>query len=143
MQELRCPTRFFLLLALGAGAPALAQTLPQGQPQREVVLPIENVRYDYAQVMSVRPVQQVLRTTNRERVCTDPQHPETPVPVPAAQDNGRFRNCRIAPVVREFRRTIAYDVDYVYRGSRFRTRMDRDPGNRLRIRISIMPAPLD
>ena len=59
------------------------------------------------------------------------------------QDPGRLRNCRMAPVVREFRRTIAYDVDYVYRGSRFRTRMGRDPGNRLRIRISIMPAPLD
>ena len=43
---------------------------------------------------------------------------------------------------REFRRAIAYDVDYVYKGSKFRTRMDRDPGNRLRVRVSITPQPL-
>lgn len=132
-----------LSAALCVSGPALAQTPQQGQPQREVVLPIENVRFDYAQVMSVRPVQQVLRASNRERVCSDPQHPGTRIPVSEGQDPGRLRNCRMAPVVREFRRTIAYDVDYVYRGSRFRTRMDRDPGNRLRIRISIMPAPLN
>ena len=51
--------------------------------------------------------------------------------------------CRIVEVGREFRRPIAYDVDYMYRGSKFRTRMDRDPGNRLRIRISISPQPFD
>jgi uncharacterized protein YcfJ len=53
------------------------------------------------------------------------------------------QNCRMEPVVKEHRRTIAYDVDYMYRGSKFRTRMDRDPGNRLRIRVSISPQPLD
>ena len=46
-------------------------------------------------------------------------------------------NCREAPVVREYRRPIAYDVDYVYRGSKFRTRLAQDPGNRLRVRVSI------
>jgi len=142
MFALRRATRVFLPLALCAAGAASAQAPSSGQPQREVVLPVENVRFDYAQVMSVRPIQQVLRTSNRERVCSDPQHPESRIPVPEGQDPGRLRNCRMAPVVREFRRTIAYDVDYAYRGSRFRTRMDRDPGNRLRIRISIMPAPL-
>lgn len=134
-----------------AGGMAFAQS--SQSPRREVVLPSENVRFDYAQVLAVRPVQQVLRTTRVERVCSDPRHPNTVVPTPAAgashsggsegRSEGTLRNCRMAPVLREFRRTIAYDVDYVYRGSKFRTRMDRDPGNRLRIRISIMPAPLD
>ncbi|RYF66756.1 MAG: hypothetical protein EOO22_20515, partial [Comamonadaceae bacterium] len=50
-------------------------------------------------------------------------------------------NCRTEPVSREFRRPIAYDVDYVYKGSKFRTRMARDPGNRLRVRVSITPHP--
>ena len=45
------------------------------------------------------------------------------------------------PVVHEFRRPIAYDVDYVYKGSKFRTRTARDPGNRLRVRVSITPQP--
>ncbi len=143
MSGLQSALRVLLPLALCVAGSAFAQSAPQGQAQPEVVLPIENVRFDYAQVMSVRPIQQVLRTSNRERVCSDPQHPESRIPVPMGQDPGRLRNCRMAPVVREFRRTIAYDVDYVYRGSRFRTRMGRDPGNRLRIRISIMPAPLD
>ncbi len=129
-----------------------AAAFAQAAPQREVVLPIENVRFDYAQVLAVRPISQVLRTTNMERVCRDPAHPERMIPdAPANSSAGRsgrqpqsgMRNCKMAPVVREFRRTISYEVDYIYRGARFRTRMDRDPGNRLRIRISIMPAPLD
>ena len=47
-----------LSAALFAMAPAFAQ-----DAAREVVLPVENVRYDYAQVLSVRPVYQTLRTT--------------------------------------------------------------------------------
>ena len=138
---------------LSAGPPARAQSA--SPPAREVVLPIENVRFEYAQVLAVRPVQQVLRTTSTERVCSDPSRPEVPVPENvlnarrnAAEAAGRpppanLRHCRMAPVVREYQRPIAYDVDYVYRGNKFRTRMGRDPGNRLRIRISIMPAPLE
>lgn len=123
-----------LFAASLVASPAVAQT----PPAREVVLAIENVRFDYAQVLAVHPIQQVLRTTSRERVCGPPGHT-----VPAAQAQPGARNCRMAPVVREYRRTIAYDVDYAYRGAKFRTRMDRDPGNRLRIRISITPAPIN
>ena len=123
------------------------------EPPREVVLPIENVRYDYAQVLSVRPVYQTLRTTSMERVC-DPRQPAISATLarvmsavrnrPADGDGaGNARNCRMEPVVKEHRRTIAYDVDYMYRGAKFRTRMDRDPGYRLRIRIAIAPQPFD
>ena len=49
-------------------------------------------------------------------------------------------DCRTVPVEREFRRPIAYDVDYVYKGAKFRSRLPEDPGNRLRIRIAITPA---
>ena len=48
-------------------------------------------------------------------------------------------NCRMVPVQREFRRPIAYDVDYVYQGIKYRSRLAEDPGNRLRIRISVTP----
>lgn len=140
---------------LSAAQPAFAQSTPA--PDREVVLPIENVRFEYAQVLAVRPVQQVLRTTSTERVCSEPGNPNALVPESAinarraaAIEAGQTppppvsaRHCRMAPVVRQYQRTIAYDVDYVYRGSKFRTRMGRDPGNRLRIRISIAPAPLE
>ena len=36
---------------------------------REVVVPQENVRFDYAQVLSVSPIYQTLRATRMERVC--------------------------------------------------------------------------
>lgn len=49
------------------------------------------------------------------------------------------RDCRIVPVGREFRRPIAYDVDYVYKGTKYRSRLPEDPGNRLKIRVSITP----
>jgi uncharacterized protein YcfJ len=42
-------------------------------------------------------------------------------------------------VQREFRRPIAYDVDYVYRGMKYRSRLPYDPGNRLKVRVSVMP----
>ena len=45
----------------------------------------------------------------------------------------------MVPVVREFRRPIAYDVDYVYRGMKYRSRLPYDPGNRLRVRVSVIP----
>ena len=48
-------------------------------------------------------------------------------------------NCRVVPVEREFQRPIAYDVDYIYKGVKYRSRLAEDPGNRLRIRISVVP----
>lgn len=47
--------------------------------------------------------------------------------------------CRVVEVGREFRRPIAYDVDYVYKGIKFRSRLPEDPGNRLKLRVSITP----
>ena len=42
-------------------------------------------------------------------------------------------------VQREFRRPIAFDVDYMYKGMKYRSRLPHDPGNRLRIRVSVTP----
>jgi uncharacterized protein YcfJ len=138
------------LLTLGASASARAQ-----DPPREVTIPQENVSYDYAQVLAVEPIYQVLRATRSERVCDAKNSTGSGITrvVSAVKDRligGASReeraagltNCRMAPVLREYRRAIAFDVDYVYKGSRFRTRMGRDPGNRLRVRVSITPQPL-
>nr|WP_275672651.1 hypothetical protein [Thermomonas flagellata] len=133
------------------------------EPGPEVTIPQEYVRYDYAQVLSVEPVYQVLRTSRMERVCDVVDMPPGVAAAPTQENplermvsslrqrlsGGTTReereaglsNCRMAPVVREVRRAIAYDVDYVYRGSKFRTRMDRDPGNRVRVRVSVTPVP--
>lgn len=51
----------------------------------------------------------------------------------------RGEGCRMVPVEREFRRPIAYDVDYVHKGVKYRSRLPYDPGNRLRVRVSVTP----
>ena len=143
-------SRTTAVLCLPAGLLACAAAFAQ-DPSREVVLPVENVRYDYAQVLAVRPVYQVLRTTGMERVCDGGSGNPLSRVVTAVKDHlsgadkaaAPVQNFRMEPVAREYRRAIAYDVDYMYRGSKFRTRMDADPGNRLRIRISITPRPAD
>lgn len=60
---------------------------------------------------------------------------EAQAPAPATPREG----CRMVPVEREFRRPIAYDVDYVHKGVRYRSRLPYDPGNRLKVRVSVMP----
>ena len=154
--HLRSPVVYLAALCVLA-MPALPLHA-QDAARDEVVLPPENVRYDYAQVLAVRPVYQVLRTTSLERVCDVDDRGKTVIARVAGAVRGRLsgphattreereaglRNCRMQQVPREFRRAIAFDVDYVYKGSKFRTRMARDPGNRLRIRISITPQPID
>ena len=131
-------------------APVHAQAIPP-----EVVLPQENVRFDYAQVLEVSPIYQTLRASRMERVCDTKQGAGSGLSkvVSAVKDRlsgattreereAGLSNCRVAPVVREYRRPIAYDVDYAYKGSKFRTRLAQDPGNRLRVRVSITPQPM-
>ncbi len=48
--------------------------------------------------------------------------------------------CRTVEVEREERRTIGYDVEYRYKDDVFMSRLDYDPGNKLRIRVAVRPA---
>jgi uncharacterized protein YcfJ len=147
----------FALSCLLLAVPAMAQ---------ERVIPAENVRLDYAQVLSVEPVYQTLRASRTEQRCDEVPAPKPERPV---QEESRWNkvissvrgwfdgedeadappvappvptvkvNCRVVPVEREFQRPIAYDVDYIYKGVKYRSRLAEDPGNRLRIRISVVP----
>lgn len=168
----------FCLLAATIG-PAWAQVGQEVDDRNRVVV-VENVRYDYAQVLHVEPVFQTLRATRTEEHC-EPVTTRTLAPVQVTgegeEDKGGFRRlwdsvrgifttreeggegddvalhahagsghaamltpeCKIVEVGREFRRPIAYDVDYVYKGVKFRSRLPEDPGNRLKLRVSITP----
>lgn len=119
--------------------------------QQHTVLQAENVRFDYAQVLRVTPVYQTLRATTVEQQC-DPEAGKADsrlqrVLGTVREALGRERdpkpstgeNCRPVPVEREFRRPIAYDVDYVYKGARFRSRLPEDPGNKLKVRVAVTP----
>lgn len=132
-----------LLLALVTG-PASAQD--------RSVIQHENVRYAYAQVLRVSPVYQTLTATRMEERCDQS-------PALSDEDSRLSRmvgvvrgaivrdqaseapgiDCQSVPVARQFHRPIAYDVDYVYQGAKYRSRLPDDPGNRLRIRIGVTP----
>ena len=62
----------------------------------------------------------------------------------ASQDDGYYegseRHCRVVQDVAEERRIVAYDVQYRYRGDVYMSRLDYDPGERMRVRVSIVPA---
>ncbi len=47
--------------------------------------------------------------------------------------------CREVNAVSEQRRIIGYDVEYRYRGEVYMSRRDYDPGERLRVRVSVTP----
>ncbi|MEH6415860.1 hypothetical protein [Pseudomonas sp. CGJS7] len=143
------------ILALSCAAAVLWVRPVAAQPQGDnvrTVIQAENVRFDYAQVLRVTPVYQTLRATTVEQQC-DPEPSGKPdsrlsrVVGAVREALGRERdpkpstgeNCRPVPVEREFRRPIAYDVDYVYKGSRFRSRLPEDPGNKLKVRVAVTP----
>jgi len=53
---------------------------------------------------------------------------------------GVERRCRIIEDYREERRLVGYDVEYRYRGEVYMSRLDYDPGDKLRVRVSVAPA---
>lgn len=52
----------------------------------------------------------------------------------------RARRCRIVEEPREEQRIAGYNVEYRYRGEVYMSRLDYDPGDRLRVRVSVTPA---
>ncbi|UOF13091.1 hypothetical protein IEQ11_15140 [Lysobacter capsici] len=139
------------ILVLVSAAASL-WTVPVAAQPHTTVLQAENVRFDYAQVLRVTPIYQTLRATTVEQQCepepADKSDSRLSRVVGAVREAlGRERdpkpstgeNCKPVPVEREFRRPIAYDVDYVYKGSRFRSRLPEDPGNKLKVRVAVTP----
>ena len=140
-----------LLAPAFAVAPAWAQ---------HTVIQAENVRYEYAQVLRAEPVYQTLRATSMVERCeqssmVEPEDAEerrglsrvvgavrdvlTPNRRDSAADGETGDDCVMVPVEREFSRPIAYDVDYVVRGVKYRSRLPNDPGNRLRVKVAVTP----
>lgn len=148
------PSRLaFLTLLFAVVAP------PASGQETRTVIQAENVRFAYAQVLQVTPVYQTLSATAVEEQCEPgSQAADAGAPSRLQRVVGRVRDalggedaqgeaqgdavadgCRMVPVEREYRRPIAYDVDYDYKGLKFRSRLPDDPGNRLRIRIGVTP----
>jgi uncharacterized protein YcfJ len=153
------PDLLLIALALAGSLACVARAQDRGgsndratSDSGTIVLQPENVRMDFAQVMRVQPIYQVLRATRMEPKCKDQKEDDeegTSVSKIVGAVKGAFAGkpdpapaegeCEMVPVVREFRRPIAYDVDYVYRGTKYRSRLPYDPGNKLRVRVSVVP----
>ena len=95
---------------------------------QNTVIQSPNARTEYAQVLRVEPVYQTLRAFAVEERCD-----------PSAEAGQAGKRCRPVRVEREFQRPIAYDVDYIHRGVKYRSRIPFDPGKRLRLKVSVTP----
>lgn len=58
-----------------------------------------------------------------------------------AQDPGQ--DCEMVDVQRERINVVGYDVEYMYKGEKYMSRLPYDPGNRLRVRVSVTPEAMD
>src|SRR5690348_18404821 len=109
----------------------LASLLAMGPvaAQQTRVLPVENVRVGYAQVLHVEPVYQTLRATAVEPDCAPPKPVGTLSRITQAVKGAITReghkaaadqqDCQPTTVQKTFRTPIAYDVDYIYKGMKY------------------------
>lgn len=148
------PLTLVLVTASAVAWPVAAQQAVDPTPRPA---PQENVRVEFARVLAAEPVFQTLRATSMVERCDavtpvdqperrglsrvvgavrDVLTPESGVDEVAPSAGGE---CRMVPMEREFRRPIGYDVEYVHRGVKYRSRLPYDPGNRVRVRVSVTP----
>lgn len=121
-----------LLLAVGGAA------------QAQVILQNENVRTEYGQVLNAEPIYENQREIWIERQCQDGNRQWLSRIAGAVKDafksgHSQDGKCRDVPVERDFRRIVGYDVDYMFKGSKYRSRLPYDPGNRIKLRVSVAP----
>jgi uncharacterized protein YcfJ len=114
-----------------------------------------NIRTEYAEVLRVEPIYQTLRAYATEERCDPIESGNGPRSgmsrwmsslrdtdkgaQEAGNDKATRRNCRTVRVPREYRRPVAYDVDYIHRGVKYRSRLPFDPGKRLRVKVMVTP----
>jgi uncharacterized protein YcfJ len=120
------PRLTLVLALLLAAAPLAAQ-------ERRVD---ENVTWAYARVLRASPVYRMVQVPTTEQRCNSAGAPPPAARAPGARSGG---SCRTVPVVYQERRLIGYDVEYLYKGETFMSRLAADPGARLRIRVSVVP----
>lgn len=120
----------------------------------------ENVSYAYADVLRAIPTYEINRIVEPVVQCGEEEldasvlanagdglAPNGPAQKAAADASGPGKGseaaappCRTVMVEREERRISGYDVEYRYKGELYLSRMDVDPGNKLRIRVTVAPA---
>ena len=109
----------------------------------------ENVSYAYADVLRAIPTYEINRIVEQVVKCDDEpadaakpstEAPSDAAPASSAAEPGLPAGCRRETIEREERRISGYEVEYRYKGELYMSRMDVDPGNKLRIRVTVAPA---
>lgn len=128
----------FMALLLGAGA--------QAQAQERSGRGSETVSYAYADVLRVDPVYDSVRQPRGRSVCRGGADATAHTPDPkrdgtaATGHETALQQCEWVVEEEPQRHILGYDVEYRFRGEVYITRLSHDPGDRLRIRISVTPA---
>ncbi|HKE47519.1 MAG TPA: hypothetical protein VKB52_05605 [Rhodanobacteraceae bacterium] len=137
--------------ALAVALPAAAQT-----GYRYETLDGSDVRYDYARVVKVDAVVSHASAPVSRETCwqepttyryrpsytyhTDNDDDDGPDSVTVAGGYDKISNggerCRTETNWRDTDRVMGYEVTYRYGGREYTTRMDHDPGDRMRIRVT-------
>lgn len=138
------PRRHRRAAILAAVVMAMAAPVLSAQEPAVLFQP-ENVRVEYGQVLRAEPIYETQTEAWLERQCEDGNNRLLSRIAGAVKDAlkpGKAEeqgNCRDVPVEREFRRLVAYQVDYIYKGNKYRSRLPYDPGNRIKLRVSVAP----
>jgi len=101
------------------------------------------VRTEYAEVLRVEPVHLPAPPPDEAAQCA-PMLALEPDPAAAPIDAADSNCIPLESAQPRAGLRVFYDVDYVLRGVKYRSRLPYDPGNRLQVQLSVIPvlAPL-
>jgi len=92
-----------------------------------------NVRTEYAEVLRVEPVTMPAPLHDGNAQCA------SMLRLDLAPARNAGAECVPLPPAQEDMPQQLYDVDYVLRGIKYRSRLPFDPGNRLQVQLSVTP----
>jgi len=145
--------RYLKIVSLMTGIAIALPALAQADFRYDDDVARSDVRYDYARVVKVDAiVNHATQPVNRETCWRQPTTEYQPSytyyrnddldgPSVVKVESG-YRatavqeRCRTETDYRTTNRVLAYDVTYRYGGREYQTRMDHDPGNRIRVRVN-------
>jgi len=116
--------------------PCAFLTAPLAHAQGSSIQVEGTIRTEYAEVLRVEPVYLPAPEPEQSAHCA-PMLQIDPAQTPRA-DTGA--DCiPLQSGQQQSGAQVLYDVDYVLRGVKYRSRLPYDPGNRLQVRLSVTP----
>ncbi|HET9049484.1 MAG TPA: hypothetical protein VFN29_11055 [Chiayiivirga sp.] len=123
-------------------------SIAAAQEPANVQLPVqsgENVSFAYADVLRAIPTYDEMDAAPSECAAAETNADADTAPtanhvLTLGIASASARTCDVDESQRQERRITGYEVEYRYRGEIYMSHMGYDPGDKLRIRISVAPA---